>query len=206
MTRPQPGPQIDTDLFAALTGREAPAGEGRIAAALRTAYGERGDGRPDTTVAARRLGVSTRTVRRWLQQEREGLTPASTNVTRLEVAARRARTTRRGRAAALRARRAADAPAPTAAPRSRGRGAPTPALPKVKAVSVTGSQGPVGAGNNSYKRYRTIRLSLSDSDNQAMLDAYERGGDAGFAQWLTDRSQGYVSGWQFDDVSDLTLG
>ncbi len=45
----------------------------------------------------------------------------------------------------------------------------------MKAISLTGVQGPHGAGQDDYKRNRTIRLTMSSDHTDAMYAAYEAG-------------------------------
>ncbi len=206
MSTPEPPPvEVDRSaVFTALTGRAGanPSHEGTIRGMLLAAYGQRPDGNPDTTEAARRLHLTPRTVRRWLANERaQKPAPKSTNVDRLRTSARRSESTKRGRTSALRRRRD-QIQAAQAAPARPGAAAPAP---PVKAISLTGVQGPHGAGQDDYKRNRTIRLTMTPDDTDAMYTAYEQGGHQGFTTWARGRADRYVDGWEFDNIDDLRV-
>ena len=137
----------------------------------------------DLTTAATKLGVTRRTVERWLRGA--GRSPEHNKA--LVRAARQTATTRAGRRAAM------------ARVRSAISGAQSVRL------SVSGNQGPVAQGT-TYTRKRTTALHLSQQDAAAMLDAYERRGDAAFQDWATQHwDRNYLDDWSFDSFDSVTI-
>ncbi len=160
-------------VFAALTGRRGDvSGVVRVCGAcwLRSRARRAGRGEVDTRAAAVALGVSQRTVQRWLRSEREtgraGI--RSENLTRTQKASRQAATTRQGRRRALQDART-----------RRNRQRPV-------TVRVKGDQGPRNSGKG-YVRNRTTGAELDPEQHDAMLDAYEAGGDRGVAEYTLKR-------------------
>lgn len=149
----------------------------------------------DLTRAAQRLGVTRRTVERWVKSASgEGGQAQKPSVTHAQTIARRARqaaTTKAGRKAALADRRQAMG----------RRGA---------RLSITAMQGP---RDPVYRRLRTVAVDLDPDQLERMIDAYEAGGDRGFMNWATNHLghddgsglPGYVEEWQFGHVSDVDL-
>lgn len=137
----------------------------------------------DLTRAAKALGVSRRTAERWTA----GTQAPSPGVARtLARRARQAATTKAGRRAALAASPTRQAIA------SRG-----------ARLSITAVQGP---HTRDYMRARTTQLDLDPADAQAMLDAWEQGGEKGFMTWATNHwGQDYLDDWRFGDVDDVTV-
>lgn len=162
-----------------------------IVSMLRTAFGEGRQGRPvDTKAAAAGLGVSQRTVQRWIAGEGKQRikAPRADHLAALRKASRQAATTRKGRkrmvAEARRSRKFAQG--------------------KTKGIRLTvrGMSGFADAGQH-YLRYRSVPLKLTPDQVDAMWDAYERGGDKGFSDWLTSRSQDYLTGWEYESIDSL---
>ncbi|WP_298462682.1 hypothetical protein [uncultured Cellulomonas sp.] len=156
---------------------------------LIAAYGasRRDSSKPDTAAAAKSLGVSQRTVQRWLADPtRQHQAPRAATLHKLTTKARQAATTKRGRAQAIKQRPGGTPPA--------------------MRVSVTGEQGPrPGPG---YTRYRTANFDLADPTlSQGFINAYVDRGEAGAMQWLKDNAdQTYnVDRWHFDNVDDVNI-
>lgn len=177
-----------TALFRALTGNtNANVGGGDVAGMLRTVYGttRRGEFRVDTREAAKRLGVSQRTVQRWLKSTHN---PSTEHLKTLQTKSRQAVTTKRGRARAI--RRATT-------------GINAEARQKGANVTVAGNQGP-GA---PYARDRVTARNLSPEEYEDLLNAYAEGGDNAALEYLQSVwSEKYVDGWAFTSVDDMRLG
>lgn len=180
-----------TALFRALTGNtNANVGGGDVAGMLRTVYGttRRGEFRVDTREAAQRLGVSQRTVQRWLKSTHA---PAPDHFKALQTKSRQAVTTKRGRARAI--RRATT-------------GINAEARQKGASVRIAGNQGPAG-GDASYARDRVTARNLSPEEYEDLLNAYAEGGDAAALEYMQSVwNEKYVDGWAFNSVHDMRLG
>lgn len=162
-----------------------------IMSMLRTAFGEGKQGRPvDTKAAAAGLGVSQRTVQRWIAGDGKQRikSPRSDHLVALRKASRQAATTRKGR------KRMIDE-----ARRSRRH-----AQGQTKGIRLTvrGTSG-FADGGQHYLRYRSVPLKLTPDQVDAMWSAYERGGDKEFSNWLTGRSQDYLSGWEYEHIDSI---
>ncbi|HQZ85740.1 MAG TPA: hypothetical protein PLB21_08975 [Actinomycetota bacterium] len=182
-------------LFAALTGRQVDV-SGTAGADLRGQLMAVGgpSGRTksgiDLTKAAKGLGVSRRTVERWVKTEQtgDGQRPSPGHAKKLATKARQAATTKAGRKAALAGSTVRQAVA------SRG-----------ARLSITGLQGPRAAGRD-YMRKRTTLLELDPSDAEAMMNAWENGGEKGFMTWATGHwGNEYLDDWKFESVDDLDV-
>lgn len=175
-------------LFGSLTGRRggdvSGSDDGSLRDQLIAAYGPgRRPDSVDTAAAAKGLGVSQRTVERWISGETRA--PRTDNATKLRTRSRQAATTKRGRRAAMRGRKGDKY--------SRRGGM----------LSVRGDQGTRGY-SGWYFRPRTTTLSLTPADVEAMRDAYAEGGDAGVNSWLRDYwEDNYLGEWQFGRIEDL---
>lgn len=176
-------------LFGALTGRAGDVTgrpDGDLRAMLQAAFGEgRRPGGVNTRAAADSLGVTQRTVQRWLagaQRQRHGASPE--HMKAIARQARQAASTQRGRRAAVAAARQG--------PLARNGGQ----------LTVRGKQGPRG-----YERVRRIDLTVGPDQVQAALNAYERGGDRAFVSWLEGEvDQEYVAGWNVEEIEDFGFG
>lgn len=162
-----------------------------IVSMLRTAFGEGRQGRPvDTKAAAAGLGVSQRTVQRWIAGEGKQRikAPRADHLASLRKASRQAATTRKGR------KRMVD----------EARKSRKFAQGQTKGIKLTvrGMSGFSDAGQH-YLRYRSVPLKLTPDQVDAMWNAYERGGDKGFSEWLTSRSQDYLTGWEYESIDSL---
>jgi transposase-like protein len=143
----------------------------------------------DLTRAARSLGVSRRTVERWVRtaQTGTGQRPSPSHAQALARQARQAASTRRGRAAAVSA---------SGIGRAAARGA---------RLSITALQGPHSL-QPPYGRRRTTQMDLDPAAAAGMLSAWEAGGEKGFMAWATSHwGENYVDEWRFGDVSDITV-
>lgn len=184
-------PRLQSTLFSSLTGRPA-AISGRpdedTERMLKAAFGEGRRGRADTRAAAHGLGVSQRSVQRWLA----GSPPSAGNRKALATRARRAATTQQGRRAAL-----ADVRG-SAMARRRG------------TLRLTGLQGPLRKGRD-YLRARTIELGFDPDQLEDLFGAYEKNGDIGVISWLEGHAAipkeegGYLPGWAIGDITDLNF-
>lgn len=185
-------PGFRQDVFTALTGHTGAdvSGKGQDVRGMLLAIGGRSAKTRsgiDLSKAARELGVTRRTVERWVRaaDTGTGMRPSRQHTQAMAKKARQAATTQAGRRAAL-----ADV---------RGR----KAFQRGARMKVTGSQGPI---DKTYHRQRTTILDLSPEDVEAMLDAYERYGEQGFLGWATQHwGDLYVADWQFGQVDQVDL-
>ncbi len=172
------------ELFEALTGNKGVnLGGGDVTGMLRTVYGVmRGDDiKIDTREAARRLGVSQRTIQRWIKGTNA---PSADHAKKLRTRSRQAATTKRGRARALR-RTLGDRQFET----------------KGAQVRVQGHQGP-----QDYARDRSSQLTLSPEEYQGVLAAYAEGGDGAVLDYLEAvYGDKYVDNWKFGEISGFRL-
>lgn len=176
--------------FGALTGRADADVSGKssnVTGMLRTLY-SRPDGKISTKDAAKGLGVSQRTIQRWVKGEQA---PKAGNLGKLNTAARRAATTKAGRKKAVQAQRHS---------RLAQRGA---------RLTIRGNQGVPGSNRHgdSYTRFRSASLQLTPVEYQNLLDAYAEHGDAGLQSYLeTEYTDKYGAGtWNVNFISELEL-
>jgi len=188
-------------VFAALTGNNQAdvSGKGDDVTGMLMAIGgpsSRTRSGIDLTQAAGSLGVSRRTVERWVKSAATGTgqRPSPTHSKALTGKARQAASTKAGRKAALSGVRAA---------KTFARGA---------RISINGMQGPHAAGRD-YLRERTTQLELDPEAVEAMLDAYEQGGEKAFTAWATnhwgvdggDGAPAYLDDWRFESMNSVDL-
>lgn len=190
-------PQLRATLFTGLTGRtdtNPGVDPDDILGMLRTVGGRstRTHSGIDLTRAARALGVSRRTLERWVRTEQTGIgqRPSPGHRRTLQTRARQTATTRAGRRAALAPARA------SAAAVSRG-----------AKLTISGMQGPI---SKDYMRDRLTYSDLTPEQLQAAFDAYERGGDKGFMAWVGghwedrgDGQPGYMEDWRFGQITRI---
>jgi transcriptional regulator with XRE-family HTH domain len=178
--------------FQRISGRrDADSAEGgSIRGMLQAAFGRGPRGAAvNAATAAKRLGVSPGTVRRWAAGTQK---PAEGRLAAIRTAARRVTSTKRGRRAA------------TADFRTSAAGAQ--ALRTGSKIWISGEQG-VGGYEQGYARDRRIATDISAEDIQALLAAYEEGGDAGLRDWLKRfLDANYVAGWDFVTIDDFGFG
>lgn len=176
-------------LFQGLTGRQGTPTGGGVKDLIIAAFGTTKRGGPDTRAAAEHLGVSQRSVQRWIAGEnrKQRNAPRADRLSALRTTARQAATTRTGRKAALSDARARFATRKTAR------------------LTTYGVQGPLAAGK-SYSRLRPVTLELGSADIDALFDAYERGGDKAVQAWMSDHfSENYVPDWGFERIDKISL-
>jgi hypothetical protein len=185
----------DTDLrsnfFGTITGRHGAdvSGGGNVGSMLLAAFGpsKRDASRPNTAAAAKSLGVSQRTVQRWLAGAgHERQKPKATTLAKISKRARQASTTKAGRARAV---------AQTFGKK----------LPTGMRMKVYGMQGP---GDPSYDRLRTVNFDLDDPNlSKGFLNAWVDGGDQGALRWLSDNAEETygMDGWHFGRVDDVDM-
>lgn len=182
-------PGFRSSLFTALTGRPTADGGGRdVNSQLITAFGAspRDPSRADTAAAAKSLGVSQRSVQRWIAGQGISAKHRGTVARR----ARQAMTTKRGRARVL---------AQTA-------GAGRPPGRKGQGLFVGGVQGVTSSVIDNY-RDRETGVVLSDADLEDMRQTWVEHGDEGAAAWLHQHwDSHYVGGWHFTEIDDIHWG
>ena len=171
--------------------READSAEGRSVRGMLQAVFGRGPrgGAVNANAAARSLGVSPGTVRRWAAGTQK---PSTGRLAAIRAAARRATTTKRGRRTA------------TSDFRSSAQG--SQALRAGSKIWVSGEQG-VGGYDQGYARDRRVATDISPEEIDALLRAYEEGGDRGLRDWLKEFfDDKYVAGWDFVTIDDFGIG
>lgn len=142
----------------------------------------------DLTRAAERVGVSRRTVERWVSAEEtgQGQRPSAQHQKTLTRRSRQAASTQRGRASTVR---------DSGLRRTFAGGA---------RLSISANQGPI---DPIYRRLRTTGpLDLDPDQAQAMIEAYENGGEKGFLKWASNHwDSGYLDGWEIDSSKGLSV-
>lgn len=187
--------KMQSEFFGKLTGRRGADTSGRpgstnLKAQLLAAYGPGKRSEINTAAAARDLGVSRRTVERWLAPEgRQRIAkPRAETLKALAHKAKRAASTQSARRAAMSTMRSS----------KQGK-----ALAKYGAkIRIDAVQGP---GPREYARDRLITLALTPDQVEAMWNAYERGGDKGMTDWMNKRAQDYVGGWEFFQINSFDV-
>lgn len=178
-------PQLRARLFNVMTGRDGNPLSGTVADRLAAAFGpgKRG-GRVNVAAAAKALGVTPRTVQRWVSGEIR--TPRPAKAREIDRRARQAATTKRGRKVAMAQRRAA---------RISPRGAQ---------LVVGGKMGP--GTDLAYQRRRIVRHQLSPEAIEAMQVAYEEGGHEGLIQRTEEiLSSEYLDDFTISDINDFRI-
>lgn len=180
-------------VFSALTGRRnadvSGSSRGDLRGQLVAAFGssKRDASKPDTAAAAKGLGVSQRTVQRWLApSSKQHQKPKAETLKKLTTRARQAATTKTGRARAL---------AQTLTAKG---------VPPAMRFTVAGNQGT----EPQYHRPRTVNFDLDDPQHaQAFIDAYVDGGEQGALDYLAKNADEIygVPGWSFGDVTNVDL-
>jgi hypothetical protein len=65
----------------------------------------------------------------------------------------------------------------------------------------------VGGYEQGYARDRRVATDISPSEIEAMLRAYEDGGDSGLRDWMREFfDDKYVDGWDFVTIDDFGIG
>ncbi len=171
--------------------READSAEGTSMRGMLQAVFSRGPrgGAVNARAAAQSLGVSTGTVRRWAAGTQQ---PSPSRLATIRQAAKRVTTTKRGRQSA------------TADFRLGAQG--SQALRGGSKIWVSGEQG-VGGYEQGYARDRRVATDISPSEIEAMLRAYEDGGDSALRNWMRGFfDDKYVDGWDFVTIEDFGIG
>ena len=118
--------------------------------------------------------------------------PSRGRLATIRQAARRVTTTKRGRRSA------------TTDFRASAQG--SQALRGGSKVWVSGEQG-VGGYDQGYARDRRVATDISPEEIDALLRAYEDGGDRGLRDWLKEFfDDKYVAGWDFVTIDDFGIG
>lgn len=177
-----------TRIFTAVTGRggdiSGQAAGGDIREFLRAGFG-RPDGRIDTKAASQALGVPRRTVQYWASGARQPGNPE--RLAQAAAHARLAATSQMGRHLATNTFRAS----------ARGKAM----LNRGGKVKVKGVQGP---GLRYTRADREPIVDMLAADVDAMLDAYDKGGDVGLQGFLEDLfDSNYVEGWTFASIDGI---
>jgi hypothetical protein len=142
------------------------------------AFGRTRRGAVDTASAAAELGVSQRSVGRWIKGDRR---PTAEHLKSMRKKARQASSTKAGRSKA-----ASKARQPT----------------KPVFITITGDQGP-----SDYERAdRTTTNQLTKEEIIQLRAAYVAGGERAVMNWLTAwMARNYVPEWNFLTVTDIEL-
>lgn len=152
-------------------------------------YGPRGS-KVNAKAAAEALNVSAGTIRRWANGSQQ---PSPDHLTAIKTAARQAASTKAGRRAATEVFRNSE----------RGR----KALTHGARIHISGYQGPE---NYAWERDRDVSSDpLTAAEIEALLRAYEDGGDQGLLNYLADiMDPRYMHGspWEFATISDFWIG
>lgn len=149
------------------------------------------------TEVAKELGVTRRTVERWVTTDgSERGKPKAVTLVAVATKSRQAATTQRGRAKALGRMRGGT-----------GAGSGGAAISTYGAkLTVRAHQGVV-AGGREYLRDRTISMALDPEAVEAMQAAYAQGGDKAFLAWAENHADmTYAAGWGIDRIDSLDLG
>lgn len=171
--------------------READAAEGAsMRGMLQAVFGRGPRGAAvNARAAAESLGVSPGTVRRWAAGTQQ---PTPGRLAAIRAAARRVSSTKRGRRAA------------TAGFRSSTQG--SQALRTGSKIWVSGEQG-VGGYDQGYARDRRVATDIDPDEIEALLRAYEEGGDRALRDWIKQFfDDKYVAGWDFVTIDDFGIG
>lgn len=184
--------ELQSKFFSTITGRRdanVSGTGGDVRGMLLAAFGpsRRNADRPNTAAAAKSLGVSQRTVQRWLAGTgRERQRPKTDTMAKIAKRARQASTTKAGRSRALRQTFGTK-------------------LPQGLRMSVYAMQGP---GDPGYDRLRTVPFDMDDPNlSKAFLNAWVDGGDQGALQWLAKNSADtyQMDEWHFGAVYNVKL-
>lgn len=176
---------LRSSIFRGMTGRSGVDVSGRpgnVRAQLMTLGGPSAKTKSgiDLTAAANKLGLQRRTLERWVGGQQK---PRATNAKTLATKAKQVASTKAGRSQVADQVRSRT---------SRG-----------GRVSIKGWQGP---GAKDYYRKRTTEVDLDPDQMEAMVGAWESGGDKGLMGWLTDHyDEEYLGDWGFDTVDEFGL-
>lgn len=155
--------------------------------AKRTPKGE--PTRPNVQAAAKGLGVTERTVQRWLADPtKQHYTPRKATAEKIATTARKAVSTKRGRQRAVRQAKESKT---GAASNAEGR------------LTVTGEQGP----EEGYARMRTVNFDVPFDLYDEMIDSFVQDGEPGVMDFLRDNIDViYAMGsWYFGTLESVTI-
>jgi len=148
----------------------------------------------DLTAAANELGVTRRTVERWVTTAGERNKLRGANLSKVVAKSRQAATTQKGRRRAVARIRNTGGPGGSSTARYGSK------------ITLKGTQGPAAAGKD-YLRDRSISLQLDPESAQGMFDAYAEGGDKGFVGWMEGYAgDTYVDGWSIGSIDSFQIG
>ena len=136
--------------------------------------------------AAKSLGVTVRTVERWLKGDHS---PRKATMDTLKTKARQAVTTKRGRQQMVRRARANQ---------------------KISGswvkVAVSGQQGPTDAWDPHYGRDRTIQQTITPEEYENFRNAWATGGDVAAREYLEAvLSARYVPDWKIGRITSMSV-
>ena len=181
------------EFFRALSGRTGAdptgqAGKG-LAGQLLAAFGpsRRDPSKPNTAAAAKALGVTQRTVQRWLaDSSRQHQRPRQETMKKIATRSRQAATTKRGRQRST---------APIAAKYTK----------TGMRLTLTGVQGPEPGPD--YERFRTVAFEFDPDLAAAFMNAYETGGDAAARAFISRHAPELYNmpTWNIGDVDNVQL-
>lgn len=181
-------------LFSFMTGRHGGdvTGQGNtgVRDKLLAAFGTTKRGGLNTREAAKTLGVTQRTVQRWVAADgRQRSKPSAKHWQSLKKASRQAATTKKGR------QRAIAAALKTAKTSKHS-----------KRLTIRGTQGPAAtpSAKRNYIHRRNSNLELSPDQQQELMMAYAESGDKGAIGWLTTTfDEQYVDDWKFESIDSI---
>lgn len=176
-------------LFEGVTGQKFDAVSGNTASMLKFLFPGTSDRYPIATKeAAKKLGVSPGTVRRWVRGVQN---PRAEIAKKITTRVRQSMTTQRGRAQMVKRMQAQG-------------GLPT----KQRTIRIQGVQGPTADPNNwAYLRDGYSNLDMSPEEQQRFYESWVQGGDAGAEQYITglyNSPDRYVDGWQFHGIKGIS--
>lgn len=158
----------------------------------RFSYNYRGEERVNTADAAKFLGVSRRTVQKYLKQ---GFMPEkSPSYKKLRLSIRQQVTRKAGRLSAVE--------------QARQRAAASLEKNGGVRLKVYGMQGPPPSSKEDLRRIRNSYHEISGDQFEQMLDAYVDGGEQGMQDWIQDTfagEGGYLPDWTISSIDRLDI-
>mgnify|MGYP001367898286 CR=1 FL=1 len=142
----------------------------------------------DLSRAAQALGVSRRTVERWVRtaDTGRGQRPSAEHAKALAAKARQAASTKAGRRQLV-----------------KRLGMVEKVTAQGVTVTIAGEQGP---RNRDYMRPRTVQRDVYGEDAAQMVQAWQDGGEKGFVAWATEFwGNDYVPEWRFETIEAVDI-
>lgn len=142
----------------------------------------------DLSRAAQALGVSRRTVERWVRtaDTGRGQRPSPEHAKSLAAKARQAASTKAGRRQLV-----------------KRLGMVEKVTAQGVTVTIAGEQGP---RNRDYMRARTVQRDVYGQDAAEMVQAWQDGGEKGFMAWATEFwGNDYVPEWRFETIEAVDI-